>query len=485
LSFTSFSFICIFLPTLLVIYLFSEPKNRNYIVLLASILFFSIGQILYLPLLGALIIINYFLGKRLENLSNRMFVSRVTLSLGILANLLPLVFYKYITTYGVEWLPKYVPLVFIKYIQTYLAPLGLSYLVFQLISYLIDIFRGHCFSEKKIVNFALYVMLFPKLFVGPIVRYRDISKQLSIRETNRLDVGNGIRRFIQGLVKKIIVADTISAVVNPAFSLATPNYSTSLAWFVLIGYSIQLYFDFSGFTDMAIGLGQMLGFRFMENFNYPYISTSISEFWRRWHISLSSWFREYVFFPLERVRHKIKINVQPLNILIIFLLIGFWHGFTFNFLLWGGIHGLAVALETIFLGKVLKKVWKPIQHLYTLMLIMIGWVFFRSPSLDYALAFLGRLFGSTKNISPIPFSITQPFPLINNSVWLSLIFGILFSLPVIPMVSKYWAKVTKNVFFLQNLGYVSADLIFFAAFILVASVLASRTNIPVSIYARF
>jgi alginate O-acetyltransferase complex protein AlgI len=484
-NFSSFPFLSLFLPFFIVLYIFSAPRHRNLLALLASVLFFSIGQIYYLPILAIIIIVDYYISRGLEYYRQQQVKELIILFVGIVLNLLPLVFFKVIASYGVNWLDGILPGTVLDILSKYLAPLGLSYIVFQLIAYLVDVHNECCESEKSFKNFALYIMLFPKLLVGPIVRYRDISEQLSNRELHSHDVADGVRRFIRGLAKKILIADTLAAVVNPAFKLDFPNFSPALAWFVLIAYALQLYFDFSGLTDMAIGLGRLLGFTFMENFNYPYISRSISEFWRRWHISLSTWFREYVFYPLEFTRRKSNLMVQPLNILIVFLLTGLWHGLTLNFILWGGVHGVALALEAAFLGQWLKKLWRPIQHLYTLLVVLIGWVLFRSPDLHYAFGFLARLVGSTKGITPIPFSITQPLPIIDHTVWLAVIFGILFSLPVIPFIQKKWARLTAKIVFFQVFGNLTNDLVLLLMLILVASSLVSRTNLPASIYAGF
>jgi alginate O-acetyltransferase complex protein AlgI len=483
--FNSFIFLALFLPIFIIIYLVSDPKYRNLVALAASILFFSVGQFFYLPLMGVIVVIDYYLGKWVEKLRSRPVEGRIILIASWALNLIPLIFFKVIASYGVEWLPHWVPGDFIKYFQLYLAPLGLSYIIFQLISYLVDIHNEYCDSEKSFADFALYIMLFPKILVGPIVRYRDISNQLLKRELNSRDVANGARRFIQGLAKKTLIADTIANTINPAFSLQTPNFLTGTAWFVLIGYALQLYFDFSGFTDMAIGLGQIVGFRFMENFNYPYISKSISEFWRRWHISLSTWFREYVFYPLEFSRRKAKFMIQPINIIIVFLLTGAWHGLTFNFLLWGAVHGAAIALESAFLAKWLKKAWAPIQHLYALTIVLIGWVFFRSGTLSYALGFFARMVGSSKGITPVPFSVTRPLPMIDHSVWLAIVLGIILSMPVIPALREYWQRVTGKYLVVQALGVLGTDLLLFTMLILSAAAMISRTNIPTSIYAKF
>jgi alginate O-acetyltransferase complex protein AlgI len=435
--------------------------------------------------MGLVVVFDYYLGKWIERLRNRPAKGRIVLLAGCILNLLPLIFFKLIVSYGVGWLHNWIPSDITKLLELYLAPLGLSYLVFQLISYLVDIHNEFCDSEKSFINFTLYVMLFPKILVGPIVRYRDISGQLFKREQNSTDIANGARRFIQGLAKKILIADTIANTINPAFSLATPNFLPWMAWFVLIGYALQLYFDFSGFTDMAIGLGQIMGFRFMENFNYPYISRSISEFWRRWHISLSTWFREYVFYPLEFSRRKARFMIQPVNIFIVFLLTGLWHGLTLNFLLWGAIHGLAIAMESAFLGKWLKKVWKPVQHLYALAIVLIGWVFFRSATPGYALGFIARMVGFKKGITSVPFSITSPLPIIDHSVWLAIVLGVFLSLPIIPTLRQYWQRVTHKYLVVQAIGVLGSDILLFILLILSAAALISRTNTPTSIYAKF
>jgi alginate O-acetyltransferase complex protein AlgI len=485
MNFNSFIFLSLFLPVFIIIYLVSAPKYRNLVALIASLLFFSLGQAFYLPLMVLIIVINYYLGRWIEKLRNQPAKGRIFLILGCGLNLIPLVFFKVIVSYGVRWLPYWVPGEFIKYLQLYLAPLGLSYIVFQLISYLIDIGNELCDSEKSFTNFTLYVILFPKILVGPIVRYRDISSQLLQREVNSRDVANGARRFIQGLAKKILIADTIAMTINPVFALKTPNFSIGIAWFALIGYALQLYFDFSGFTDMAIGLGQIMGFRFMENFNYPYISRSISEFWRRWHISLSTWFREYVFYPLEFTRRKSKFMIQPLNIVFIFMLTGLWHGLTLNFLLWGAIHGMAVALEVVFLGKWLKKAWTPIQNIYALVIVLISWVFFRSNTLGYAIGFFARLAGSSKGISILPFSDTSPLPIIDPSVWLVFVGGIILSFPIIPAFQRFWQRVMEKHILVQAIGVVGTDLLLFMLLVFSVAALISRTNTPANIYANF
>jgi alginate O-acetyltransferase complex protein AlgI len=483
--FTSMVFLLLFLPVFVILYAVAGQKQKNLVALAASVIFLAWNQPLYLPLMAVVILGNYYLGKEIEKTSDQINKKRLFLSIGWVANLLILLFFKAIVAYGVEWLPKWSPEWLVTTLNQYLMPLGFSYLVFQLISYQVDIYNGICASEKSLYSFTLYVALFPKILIGPILRYRDLFAQIIERQSNSRDMADGLRRFFRGLVKKILIADTIADVINPAFSLSTPNFSTGIAWFVLVGYALQLYFDFSGYTDMAIGLGQIMGFRFMENFNYPYISKSIAEFWRRWHITLSTWFREYVFYPLELSRRKLKVMIQPLNIFIVFLLTGLWHGITLNYLLWGGVHGIALAFELTPVGKKLKKLWAPLQHLYALIVILAGWVFFRSATLDYALNLFARLMGSSKGITQLPYSITRPLPIIDHSVWLAFILGIIFSTPVVPWLCHHWERITEKSNGWRFIGQLVSDLFLVALLLLSIAALVYRNTAPTSIYQKY
>ena len=483
--FNSIIFLIFFLPIFILLYAVAGQKQKNLIILVASVVFFTWNQVFFLPLMAVVILGNYYLGKAIEKTSDQVKKKRLLLMVGWALNLLLLFFFKDIVAYGVGWLPKRWPEWFVNTLNQYLMPLGFSYIVFQLISYLVDVYNGICESEKSLYNFTFYVMLFPKILVGPIVRYRDLFGQIIERQSNSRGMADGIRRFILGLVKKTLIADTIAYTINPAFALATPNFSTGIAWFVLIGYALQLYFDFSGYTDMAIGLGQMMGFRFMENFNYPYISKSIAEFWRRWHISLSTWFREYVFYPLEFSRRKFKFMVQPLNIFIVFLLTGLWHGITLNFILWGGVHGIALVFELTAWGKKLKKLWAPLQHGYALVVVLIGWVFFRSATLAYAFEFFARLAGSRTGITQLPFSVTQPLPIIEHSVWLAFALGILFSMPIMPWFRKVWDRLLDKGVGWRVVGRVGADLLLVALLVLSVAALLSRATVITSVYQKF
>jgi len=373
---------------------------------------------------------NFYLGRLAQDWREQPARARRVLELGIALNLLPLLFYKLVAGYGTGWLEGVLPGGLVQWITQNPFPLGLSYLAFQMISYQVDIHNELVDSEQSFLNFALYVFFFPKIVAGPITRYRDLSSQLVDRPQDLNLAASGARRLVLGLAKKVLIADTLARVVNPAFAWPSPNLGMGMAWLALVGYALQLYFDFSGFTDMAIGMGQMFGFRFVENFNYPYISRSISEFWRRWHISLSGWFREYVFYPLEFTRKRADRWRQALHILVVFLLTGLWHGLTANFILWGLLHGLASALELAGWGRALKKLWVPLQHGYTLAVLLLGWVFFRSPGLGFALGYLRCLFGLQGEIGPLP--------VIDGAFWAALAAGIIFSLPVHPFLQKIW-----------------------------------------------
>lgn len=486
MSFHTPLFLFAFLPICLLVYLVASRRYRNWIALAASLVFFSWGQLYYLPLMLFVILVNYFLGKRLEKLRDTPGAQR-WLAAGIILNIVLLFFFKILVGYGVDWIASglkiALPADLLKMFKDSPIPLGFSYVTFQLIAYLLDIHNEVHDSENNLLNFALYVMLFPKIITGPIARYRDVGEQLANRTISSQGVASGIRRFILGMAKKILIADTIARTINPFYAQNYPYFSTGIAWLALVGYSLQLYFDFSGYTDMAIGLGQMLGFQFVENFNYPYISKSITEFWRRWHISLSTWFRDYVFYPLEFKRRRAPFRQQT-NIIIVFLLTGLWHGLTLNFIIWGLVHGLALAFEMTSLGRRLKKAWAPIQHIYALGVIMLGWLFFRSPTPYFAIRFLARLAGWQGHIQTLPFAQTQPLPIIDHSVWLALALGVLFSLPVFPALRKAWKKLVDQRPAMDFPLTVALDLLLFVLLITAVGSNIS-TNLVASIYGGF
>lgn len=444
-------FLFLFLPVFIFIYYFAESRAKLIVGILGSILFYSWSNLIYIPLMLELVVFAYFVARGISHWRQQQ-LSAVLLWIGIFKIVILLIGFKLWT--GVKY------------------PLGLSYVTFQVIAYFIEVYTNKVDSEKDILNFSFYLLLFPKIPVGPITRYSQLRVQIQNIHVEPQDVADGLRRFVVGFAKKALIADTLAKVVTPIFNLSSPTIAPSIAWLVLISYSLQLYFDFSGYTDMAIGVGRMLGFRFVENFNFPYISKTIGEFWRRWHISLSSWFRDFVFYPLERRRHKWLD--QPFNILVVFILTGLWHGFTRNFIIWGMIHGLALVFESTFLGRKLRMFWTPFQHIYTLSVILVGWVFFRSPTPHFALVFLRRLLGDTRGLKILPFELTSPLPFIEPTFVVALLAGLLFSFPVFQWVAGFLKKIPEDKIVLKITVQVFNDLIL--VFILVLSIAATTSS---------
>lgn len=454
-------FLFLFLPVFIFIYYLAGRRARLVVGILGSLLFYAWGNLTYIPLMLGLVIFAYLAARGISQWRHQK-LALFLLWFGILANIALLIGFKLWS--GVKY------------------PLGLSYVTFQVIAYLFEVYNNKVDSETNLINFSFYLLLFPKIPVGPITRYSQLRDQIQNIHVEPLDVADGLRRFIVGFAKKVLIADTLAKVVTPIFNLTSPTISPSTAWLVIISYSLQLYFDFSGYTDMAIGLGRMLGFRFVENFNYPYMSKNIGEFWRRWHISLSNWFRDLVFYPLER--RRLKWLGQPINILIVFVLTGLWHGLTMNFVIWGMIHGLALVFESTFLGRKLRTFWAPIQHIYALGVIVVGWVFFRSPTPHFALVFLRRLLGDTSGLKILPFELTSPLPFIETTFVIALFAGVIFSFPV-----NQWLKnlIRDNInsgsameFIFQLFG----DIILVLVLIFSIAATASTTFMP-SLYGGF
>lgn len=486
MQFNTAIFLFLFLPFFLIVYFIAQPKRRLWVGLVASLLFYAWGQAAAIPLIAGIVAVNFLLGIQIEKQrANSKTLSKRLLYLGILVNIGVLAAFKLPVTYGVDLfgpLANYLPERVTLWVQNLAFPLGLSYIGFQVISYLIDVFKGTFKAERAWLPFAFYVFLFPKLLVGPITRYSTLGSQLAAPEPSREQIANAMRRFMRGLAKKVLIADVLATVVNTVFNQPAPMVQPEVAWLALAAYALQIFFDFSGLIDMAIGLGMMMGFRFIENFNYPYIAQSVADFWRRWHISLSTWFRDYVYFPLER--RRIRFVGQPLNILIVFLLTGLWHGVTVMFVTWGLLHGLLLVLESLFLGKWLQKTFRPLRHVYAIVTLLLTWLIFRSPSPEFARAYLGRLAGNSQGIVPMAFTESAPLPFIEPSFLLAFAAGLVFSLPVAPFIE---AKVRQ--FIGKNSNYelplmVVSDLLLLALFILSISVMVSGRFMP-GIYRSF
>jgi alginate O-acetyltransferase complex protein AlgI len=368
MNFNTALFLFLFLPFFLMAYFFAQPRWRPVVGILGSLLFYAWGNAANLLWMAGLILFNYGLGLRLTDKP-----AKGLLPLGLVVNVGLLAAFKLFAAYGMDLFSGLAP-IFPERLNGWLTsltfPLGLSYVSFQIISYLLDVNKKAVKPERSLVNFAFYILMFPKLLVGPIVRYRSLAESLPAPTLDLNQVADGVRRFLRGFAKKVLIADVLAKLVNAVFSLPVEASTPAYAWLALIAYALQIFFDFSGYTDMAIGLAAMMGMRFIENFNYPYIAQSVGDFWRRWHISLSSWFRDYVFYPLER--RRAPIIGQSLNILIVFLLTGLWHGVTSGFIIWGLLHGFFLALEGLFLNRWLKAAWlQPIRHLYTLSALLL------------------------------------------------------------------------------------------------------------------
>lgn len=394
--FSSTIFIFAFLPIVLLAYYILGKKVRNYVLLVASLFFYAWGGVGYLKILIASIVINYIFGILIDKLREDIILKKVFLGIGVFLNLALLFYYKYY-----DFFIKNVNLTFntdfpLKYI---VLPIGISFFTFQGMSYIIDIYRKDGKVNKNPFSVALYISFFPQLVAGPIVKYKTVDDQIRNRKESIEYFSYGINRFVIGLAKKVIIADVLAAIADNIFTQYYNGIDTPTAWIGAICYTFQIYYDFSGYSDMAIGLGYMFGFKFMENFNYPYISKSITEFWRRWHISLSTWFKEYLYIPLGGNRRG---NVY-LNLFIVFLVTGIWHGADWTFILWGLWHGLFILIER----AIRNKKWyinipNTIKHIVTMLIVILGWVLFRADNLEQAVGFIKTMFG-INNVSALTF----------------------------------------------------------------------------------
>lgn len=381
--FTSISFLYYFLPSLIIIYFITPKKYKNIILLIASLLFYLYGEPKYVFLMIAEIIIAYIGTILIDKYKNQ---SKNILITTLFIHVFLLIIFKY-TDFIIQTIND-ISNANIKLLNIAL-PIGISFYTFQIISYVIDVYNGKVKVQKNIINLATYVSLFPQLVAGPIVRYQTVEKELDDRVHSFNNFAYGIRRFSIGLAKKVLIANALGELCNKAFAL---NETTVIFYWIFgISYMLQLYFDFSAYSDMAIGLGRIFGFNFPENFNYPYISKSITEFWRRWHISLSTWFKDYVYIPLGGNRNgKYK---QIRNILIVWLLTGIWHGANWTFLIWGLLFGIILIIEKIFLNKFMEKLPSFIRRIYVLFIVMILFIIFNSDNMSVALTNIKGLFG--------------------------------------------------------------------------------------------
>lgn len=394
--FSSPIFLFLFLPTTLLLYYLAPKRFKNVILLFLSLAFYTWGEKELVALILLSTLIDYSSGLIISN-----GYRKTGLALSIVFNLSLLFYFKY-SSFIFNNLSNILEALnisnsFANTFNSVVLPIGISFYTFQTMSYTIDVYRGNVKATKNLINFATYVTLFPQLIAGPIVRYAQIENELKNRKTSINLFADGVERFIIGLAKKMIIANNCAFIADAAFNIPSNESSALIAWLGVIAYSFQIYFDFSGYSDMAIGLGKMFGFNFPENFNYPYISKSIREFWRRWHITLSNWFKDYLYISLGGNR---KGNTRTyLNLLIVFLLTGLWHGASWNFIIWGLFHGCFLVLERIGFSRVLNRTPKYISHIYTLLVIIFGWVFFRSNSFSEAINYIKTMFSFNSKIN--------------------------------------------------------------------------------------
>lgn len=397
--FSSAIFLLVFLPITFIVNFFLNNKFSNVWLLLASLFFYAWGEPVFVLLMILSIILNWLVGILITKTKDKK--RNIILTIGIICNLSLLGYYKYagFAVSILNWLAHHEVLP----IPQIALPIGISFFTFQAISYIVDVYRNDTECSFNLINVALYISFFPQLIAGPIVKYRDINKQIMSRKVNWLKVSAGFKRFIYGLSKKVLISNVLGLCADTIYAYDISLLDWKMAWIGALAYTFQIYYDFSGYSDMAIGLGKIFGFDILENFNYPYLSKSISEFWRRWHISLGSWFREYLYIPLGGNR-KGEVRTY-INLFIVFLLTGLWHGANFTFVLWGLYHGFFSIIERLGFGKWLKK-HNVLATIYCFLVVNFGWVMFRSTGIKDCLRFILRMI--------LPFKYTNKGVMIQN-----------------------------------------------------------------------
>lgn len=444
---------------LLALHAVAPQRARNALLLAASLLFYAWGEGEYVLLMLFSIGLNHRFGLWLHARGPRFDKGVIAFALVINLGLLGLFKYFGFAVENLRALGFDLPL-----LDPVHMPIGISFFTFHAISYLIDIYRGKAKAQRSVIDFALYIALFPQLVAGPIVRYHELVHQLGKRELSVARFAEGTRRFIFGLAKKMLIANTVAATATTVFKLPAGALRPQDAWLGAVCYTIQIYFDFSGYSDMAVGLGKMFGFDFPENFNYPYIAQSVSEFWRRWHITLSNWFRDYLYIPLggnRRGRAR-----EAFNLVTVFFLCGLWHGASWTFILWGLYHGAFLVLERVGLSSLLVRTFRPLRHLYLLLVVVIGWVLFRAPDLSSALAMLAAMSGKAAAAGSAPV-----LEALDGSVLLALACAAVFATPVLPFLAAHRERLRGPAlgFTLRSLELGGLALLLFASCMQVAA----------------
>ncbi len=465
MSFSGFPFLLILLPVLVILHsLVPSLKAKNVFLLLLSLAFYAWGEPVFVLLLLFLVLLAYVCALLLERTQGPL--RNIVFALAVLADIGVLLYFKY-SNFLLEILANIANKPFEA--KTLILPLGISFYLFQLISYQADVLTGKTEAEKNPLRLLLYASMFTNIMSGPIIRYPDFRKQLEEREVNAKNTADGLRRYVLGLFKKAVIANQLANVSDVLFNVSHEGFGTSLAWVAMISYSLQLYYDFSGYSDMSLGVSRALGFSFAENFNYPYIANSITDFWRRWHISLGSFFRDYVYIPLGG--NRVAKWRWLLNILCVWALTGLWHGASMNFVVWGLFFGILLIVEKLVYLDLLEKLPRFVGMLYTLPLVMLGWIVFRSKTLEDALFLIGALFG--KNGSN---TINAFYNLAISGYWPYLLLGILL---IFPIWRKIMDKADENAF----TGIVLDILLF--AMLAVSVIVMINSSFNPFIYANF
>ena len=428
--FSSPVFLFLFLPVVLGVYFLLPRGLRNLWLLATSLIFYAWGEPRFVLVMLASIGANYLLALLIARSAGAV-RRRAFLALAVAANIGLLVVFKYAdflvaNLNAVLEALRFAPLS----LPAIALPIGISFFTFQALSYVVDVYRREVPVQRNPLDLGLYIALFPQLIAGPIVRYHDVAQQIVHRVVTREGFAYGIERFVLGLGKKVLIANTLAVQADAIFSIPPDQLTAPVAWFGLACYTLQIYFDFSGYSDMAIGLGYMFGFRFLENFSHPYVAQSITEFWRRWHISLSTWFRDYLYIPLGGNRGSALRTYR--NLVLVFFLCGLWHGASWSFVVWGLLHGFLLVVERMGLGHAMTRWPRALRHGWTLLFVMIAWVFFRADSLPHALGFLRAMLGA----SPAT-GLEHPFALfVDGPTLLVLGAGIVGSMPVLAALRR-------------------------------------------------
>ena len=466
--FSSLFFYFIFLPLFLVLYYVIPKPAKNYVLLIFSLVFYAWGEPVYVLLMLGMTLSDFLLGLLMQRFDSSPAKRKVCLILSIVIDLSCLAFFKYATFLVGSFNSIFKLSIPFKEIA---LPIGISFFTFQTMSYTIDLYRREISVEKNYAEYLMYVSMFPQLIAGPIVRYKTVKAELHERSVSKSDVIDGFLRFIFGLLKKVLLANRVGPVFDAA--LATQNPTTVFAWLGAVAFTLQLYLDFSAYSDMAIGLGKMLGFKFGENFNYPLVSNSVTDFWRRWHISLSSWFRDYVYIPLGG--NRCKIPRQIFNLAVVWFLTGLWHGASWNYVIWGVYYGILLCSEKFVYGKVLEKAPKILRHIYLCLIVVVGFTVFAIEDFSKLLPYLASMFTAKGGF------VGKEILFYLQNYGFVLAASILISTPIFPSLKKKISasgKKTKTVF------SVIFALLILILFVIAVSYMVSDTYNPF-LYFRF